>query len=97
MKVFEFLHFDARFEELRDLINSLKELVTVKNDELATTLGNVSQQLAKANGEIQDKLAALQAAVDAADNVPQAVIDALAPLQTAAQQLDDIVPDSPTP
>jgi ABC-type transporter Mla subunit MlaD len=90
-------HLSEDSQHVLRAIHKLQELVTMNHAELLAGLNTVTTQLVKANGEIQAKLAALQAAVDAADNVPQPIVDALAALTADAQALDDIVPDAPAP
>ncbi len=90
-------YFAAQFNDLRQRLTKLEGLITMNHAELLAGMQNVATQLAKANGEVQDKLAELHAAITAADNVPQPIVDALAALTASAQALDDIVPDAPTP
>lgn len=66
----------------------------MKLEELSTTLLTLSNQLSKARGEILDKIAALEAAVGAAGDLPPEVVDAVNAVVQAAQSLDDIVPDA---
>lgn len=77
-------------------IDELEDLIMAKAEESVAALTALKDQLTKANGEIQKKI---QDLVDAAANadVPQAVVDAIEALKPAAQTLDDIVPDAPTP
>lgn len=70
--------------------------IMAEQKEAAARLRQLGQQLSKATDEIKGKLDAVQAALDAADDVDpdlQAAIDDLAP---AIQKLDDIVPDATT-
>ena len=69
----------------------------MKLEELSAQLLSVSSQMAKAKDEILSKIAELEAAVGNAADLPQEVVDAVAAVVGAAQQLDDIVPDAPPP
>ncbi len=69
------------------LMNQAEELAALKT---------LTTQLGKASDEIQAKLKALQDAIDAGTVTPE-VEAAVAELTTAAQKLDDIVPDAPNP
>lgn len=69
-------------------------------EEFVQNIRQVTQQLAKAEDEIQRKIKDLTDAIANADNVDPEIVAAVAPLQVAAQALDDIVPDPipvPTP
>jgi uncharacterized phage infection (PIP) family protein YhgE len=91
-----FKHLEHRFDKLEAALTYLKDMMTMNHAELISALGTIGSQLVKANGEIQTKIQALTDAVNAAgDTVPQDVADAVTALQTAAQALDDIVPDAP--
>lgn len=65
------------------------------NEELAQGLTDLKTQLVKANGELTAKIAALEKAIQDADNVPDTVVAAFNDLKPAAQAIDDIVPDAP--
>lgn len=78
-------------------INCKLKKIVMKNEELAQGLTDLKTQLGKVNTEITGKIAALQAAIDGADNVPDAVVAAFNDLKPAVQQLDDIVPDPAPP
>ena len=69
----------------------------MKLEELSAQLLSVSNQMAKAKDEILSKIAALEAAVGNAGELPPDVVDAVNAVIGAAQQLDDIVPDAPPP
>lgn len=83
-KILDFLH----------LITTKIDHTMATQQDAANQLAGVSTQLAKANTEIQGKIAELVEASKNTDTTPelQAAIDALVP---AAQSLDDIVPDAP--
>lgn len=79
----------------------LKELIMITKQELEAGLKAVAAQQGKIAKEQSDrfdaltaKIKALQDALDASD-VPQGVEDAFNELKTAAQALDDVVPDAP--
>ena len=88
---------------LAKLIDSLfrdvdfERRLEMKLEELSAQLLSVSTQMAKAKDEILGKIAELEAAVGNAADLPQEVVDAVAAVVGAAQQLDDIVPDVPLP
>ena len=88
---------------LAKLIDSLfrdvdfERRLEMKLEELSAQLLSVSTQMAKAKDEILGTIADLEAAVGNADDLPQEVVDAVAAVVGAAQQLDDIVPDVPLP
>jgi prophage tail gpP-like protein len=61
---------------------------------LQDTVDQITEELARAYGEIKAEIAQVQAQLDAA-NVPAEQVD-LSALQAAADLLDGIVPDEPT-
>jgi len=65
-------------------------------NEVAATLVSVSNELAKARGEILGKIDELTAALANVSLPPEAEA-ALTELAAQAQALDDIVPDAPMP
>ena len=65
-----------------------------KVSEVEGLVVGVTEQLAKASGEILDAIAKLQAALADAE-LPDGAVAALADLSAKAQALDDIVPDAP--
>lgn len=62
--------------------------------ELAAQLTAIRDQLAKASGEIQARVAALEAAIVAAGNSTPEVDAALDSVRAIAQALDDLNPDA---
>ncbi len=74
--------------------HDIKLILMNQAQELAA-LQAITSQLGKVNDEIQSKLKALQDAIDAGTVSPE-VEAAVTGLTTAAQKLDDIVPDAPT-
>lgn len=60
--------------------------------QLASALMAIQNQLAKAQAEILEKIASLQAALNDVE-LPAEAEQALADLISRAQQLDDVVPD----
>lgn len=75
----------------------LLEKIMATQAELAQQLTDIRNQLQKASGEIQARVAALEAAIAAAGNTSPAVDAALADVKAIAQALDDLNPDAPTP
>jgi len=73
------------------------EEILVKLEELAASMLTISNQLNKAKDEILSKIADLNDAVAAAQDVPAEVVNAVSGVIAAAQALDDIVPDAPPP
>lgn len=73
----------------------LKARIEMNNAELAQGLRDVKTQVIKAKGEVVDKIAALETAVGNAGTVSPEVEAAFADLKTAAQSIDDVVPDGP--
>jgi septal ring factor EnvC (AmiA/AmiB activator) len=72
--------------------------IMATQQEEATALAAVRDQLAKATAEIVTKIDALTAAVAASGATSPEVDAATADLKAAAQKLDDVVPDVvPTP
>ena len=71
--------------------------ILMKLEELSATLLTLSNQLSKAKDEILGKIAALEAAVGNATDLPPDVVAAVEGVLSAAQALDDIVPDAPPP
>jgi len=61
--------------------------------QLAQELAALQAQVDKANGEILQKIADLEAAIAAAGNVTPEVQAALDALKASVQSVDDIVPD----
>ncbi len=87
---------------LRALITQGEKIVSTQ-DELATELAAVKDQLVKIGTEqqtqsdaLQAKIAELTAAIATAGNTTPAVDDALAGVKEEAQKLDDLIPDVTT-
>jgi len=65
--------------------------------ELATRITAATAAIAKIGGEtsaLLDRVADLQAAIDAQGNVSPEVVDALAALEAQVRVVDDLVPDT---
>jgi hypothetical protein len=77
--------------------DNFERRMEMKLEELSAQLLTVSNQMTKARDEILGKIAELEVAVGNAQELPQEVVDAVAAVVGAAQQLDDIVPDLPPP
>lgn len=75
-------------------ISQLKELIMSDQATLAAALAGIASSLTEASTEINAKLAELQAAIAAAGNTTPEVDAALASVQTLAQGLADIVPNT---
>jgi len=82
---------DFDIEKWRHLPDRIELLMTTVN-EVAATLVTISNELAKARGEILAKIDALTASL-ANVELPAEAETALAQLAAQAQALDDIVPD----
>ena len=72
----------------------MKKLMA-SQQEIADALNAVGTQLSKASSEVVAKISELEAAVAAGGQSSPEVDAAVANLKTAAQALDDIVPDAP--
>lgn len=77
-----------------DKILKLLEKIMATNAELAQSLNDLKAQADKARQEIVDKVAALEAAIQAGGTTPE-VDAALAALKGSVQSLDDLNPDVP--
>lgn len=78
-------------------INRKLDKLMATADESTKELGEIKDQLVKANTEIQAKIQALVDAANNAGNTDPAVQAAIDALKPAAQALDDVVPDAPAP
>lgn len=70
------------------------DIIMTTQAELATQIEELTAQNEKARAEVLAKIAELQAALDAAGTVDQAVLDAFGALKASVQADDDIVPDA---
>ena len=75
------------------LLSKQHEEIVMKLNELSGVLTGLGTQLAKAQQEILNRIAALEAALTDVE-VPEAAVVALGELVTSVQSLDDIVPDA---
>lgn len=78
-------------------INDKVERIMATNAEFAQALVDLKAQLVKAAAEIVAKIAALEDAIANSGNSTPEMDAALADAKAAAQALDDINPDAPTP
>src|ERR1044071_9396933 len=78
------------------LTRKVKQIMATQQ-ELATKLNSIGDELDKAFKEITDAVQALKDALANAGNSTPEVDAAVARLDTAAQALDNINPDAPTP
>lgn len=88
----ENLHVRQNDELLHLIIKNQKKIMATQ-EELATQLLALKEQTDKANAELVQKIADLEAAIVAAGNTTPAVDDALAALKASVKAVDDIVPD----
>ena len=82
-------------QSLNSIFNILKQ-IKMEQSELAAQLTTLKDQTEKAKAEILAKLADLDAALQAADDVTPEVQAAFDALKSSVQGVDDIVPDAPT-
>jgi len=80
---------DQQFNRIIKLLNQIH----MDQVQLAQELAALQAQVDKANGEILQKIADLEAAIAAAGNVTPEVQAALDALKASVQSVDDIVPD----
>jgi archaellum component FlaC len=83
-------------QSLNSIFNILKQ-IKMEQSELAAQLTTLKDQTEKAKAEILAKLADLDAALQAADDVTPEVQAAFDALKSSVQGVDDIVADAPTP
>ena len=79
---------------LENLLRQIESHILMKVSEIPAFVSSVKDELLKAKTEILDKIAALEAATSDAELSADAVA-ALTDLKSAAQGLDDVVPDVP--
>ena len=77
----------------RSILQAL-EKVMASQEQLAAQLNAISAQLTKVTGEIQARVTALEAAIEAAGNTTPEVDAALEAVKQIAQALDDLNPDA---
>lgn len=82
-------------EEALSSLNLKIDTIMAEQTQLAAQMREVSTQLAKVRDEILAKVAELEAALDAADDVSPEVQEAFDALKAQVQGLDDINPDEP--
>lgn len=79
------------------ILQPLKDIIMSNHAELTASIQAVSENVAKIGGETRtllERIAALEAAIEAGDEVPQAVLDALSALQAQVLVVDGLVPDA---
>lgn len=84
-------------ESQLNYITTLIRRVLMDQTLLAQELTNIKNQLDKAKAEVMAKVADLEAALANAGQTTPEVDAALAALRGAAQAIDDLNPDTPTP
>ena len=85
---------EAALARIELLTHTLHGVLMTKVSEVEGLVVGVTEQLAKASGEILDAIAKLQGELADAE-LPAGAVAALADLAAKAQALDDIVPDAP--
>lgn len=85
---------------IRAQLTSLKALIMSNQTQLAADINAVAANVAKIGGETRtllDKIAELQAVVDAAGDVSPEVVEAMAALAEQVGVVDALVPDAEAP
>jgi hypothetical protein len=86
-------HHISQPPEVPASIEERLDRIMTTQAELAQQITDLTAQNEKARAEVLAKIADMQAAIDAAGTVDQAVLDAFAALKLSVQADDDIVPD----
>jgi len=89
------IHIHHHNNDGEDILKILK-LIKMEQSELAAQLTALQTQTEKAKAEILSKIADLEGALDAADDVTPEVQAAFDALKASVQGVDDIVADAPT-
>ena len=89
------VHIHNHYENEHKIIHILKQ-IKMEQSELAAQLTELKTQTEKAKAEIISKIADLEGALDAADDVTPEVQAAFDALKASVQGVDDIVADAPT-
>jgi chromosome segregation ATPase len=89
------IHIHHHNNDGEDILKILK-LIKMEQSELAAQLTALQTQTEKAKAEIISKIADLEGALDAADDVTPEVQAAFDALKASVQGVDDIVADAPT-
>jgi chromosome segregation ATPase len=89
------IHIHHHNNDGEDILKILK-LIKMEQSELAAQLTALQTQTEKAKAEIISKIADLEGALDAADDVTPEVQAAFYALKASVQGVDDIVADAPT-
>ena len=88
-------HTHYHFPSDNSAIRKLLKQIFMNQTELAATLTALTEQTKKSFGEINGKLAELDAAIAAQGNVAPEVQAALDELKSAVQLNDDLIADAP--
>ncbi len=91
---------DKILKEIKDILivnNQKLDTIMAEQSQLAADLQALQAQVVKSREEIIAKLAALEEAIQAADDVSPEVQAAFDELKAAVQTVDDIVPDPSEP
>ncbi len=89
------VHIHNHYESEHKIIHILNQ-IQMEQSELAAQLTALQTQTEKAKAEIISKIADLEGALDAADDVTPEVQAAFDALKASVQGVDDIVADAPT-
>ena len=89
------IHIHHHNNDGEDILKILK-LIKMEQSELAEQLTALQTQTEKAKAEIISKIADLEGALDAADDVTPEVQAAFDALKASVKGVDDIVADAPT-
>jgi methyl-accepting chemotaxis protein len=90
-------HTHYHFPSDNKAIRKLLKQILMNQTELAAQLAALTEQTKKSFGEINGKLAELDAAIAAQGNVSPEVQAALEELKAAVQSNDDLIPDAQLP
>ena len=90
MNIHHYIHYDNHGEHI--IIKKLNQII-MEQSELAAQLTALQTQTEKAKAEIISKIADLEGALDAADDVTPEVQAAFDALKASVQGVDDIVAD----
>jgi chromosome segregation ATPase len=89
------IHVHQHLNDEHKILKKLNQII-MEQSELAAQLTALQTQTEKAKAEILAKIADLEGALDAADDVTPEVQAAFDALKASVQGVDDIVADAPT-
>ena len=89
------IHVHQHLNDEHKILKKLNQII-MEQSELAAQLTALQTQTEKAKAEIISKIADLEGALDAADDVTPEVQAAFDALKASVQGVDDIVADAPT-